>query len=100
MIENLLSMLPAMFAENKATELAFGAAVQAGYLASKDTGGRVVVFCNSLPAAGVGKLKKRDDPSALGTPKEKHLYVTQDTFYTKLAQQCVQVPFAFVLPHL
>jgi protein transport protein SEC24 len=91
MIENLLSMLPTMFNENKQTETAVGGALQAGYLACKDTGGRIVLFSQSLPAVGVGKLKKRDDPSALNTPKERALYVTQDAYYTKLAQQCVQV---------
>eukprot|EP00042_Codosiga_hollandica_P047345 m.511602 g.511602 ORF g.511602 m.511602 type:complete len:1116 (-) comp57429_c0_seq1:250-3597(-) len=90
MIETLLNQIPGMYSENKATEPVFGAAVQAAYLAAKDTGGRVVVFQSGLPNSGPGKLKKRDDPAALGTPKEKLLYAPQDSFYTKLAKDCVQ----------
>ena len=90
-IEALLNQLHTMFANNKVTDPAYGAAVQAAYMALKSTGGRVVTFQTSLPATGPGKLKKREDMSLLGTPKEKTLFVPQDEFYTKLAKSCVEV---------
>ena len=90
-IEALLNQLHTMFANNKVTDPAYGAAVQAAYLALKSTGGRVVTFQTSLPATGPGKLKKREDMSLLGTPKEKTLFVPQEDFYTKLAKSCVEV---------
>ncbi len=54
-------------------------------------GGRIIAFQTGLPSSGPGKLKKREDPAALGTPKEKLLYTPQDNYYTKLAKQCAQV---------
>ena len=47
-IEALLNELPGMFATSKATEPAFGAAVHAGYLATKETGGRVITFLTGM----------------------------------------------------
>jgi protein transport protein SEC24 len=86
-IETLLDRLPHMFANTRETEPVLGAALQAGLLAGKDTGGRVIVFNCTLPLAGPGTLKKREDQSLLGTDKERTLYAPADKFYKNLANE-------------
>lgn len=89
-IESLLTKLPTMFAASKVQESCFGAAVQAAADALRTVGGKLIAFQSVLPSAGNGKLKKRDDPKAVGTDKEKTLLVPQDPFYTTLAADCAK----------
>lgn len=96
-IESLLTIIPTMFANNKVTEPAFGSAVQCAFLALKLTGGRAIVFQTGLPSVAPGKLKKREDSSLLGTPKEKTLFVPQDDYYSKIAKSCTENGVCFDL---
>jgi len=89
-IELLLTKLPTMFSASKVQESCFGAAVQAAADALRAVGGKLIAFQSVLPSAGNGKLKKRDDPKAVGTDKEKTLHVPQDPFYTTLAADCAK----------
>ncbi|XP_065633027.1 protein transport protein SEC24 B-like [Quercus suber] len=43
-LELLLESIPTMFQNNRTAESAFGAAVQAAFLAIKSTGGKLLVF--------------------------------------------------------
>lgn len=97
LIESVLNTIPTLFANNKVTEPAFGAAVLCAQLALKRTGGRALVFQTGLPSAVPGKLKKREDTSLMGTPKEKTLFVPQDDFYPKLAKSCTECGVCFDL---
>eukprot|EP00052_Salpingoeca_macrocollata_P001715 m.27111 g.27111 ORF g.27111 m.27111 type:complete len:849 (-) comp11617_c0_seq1:48-2594(-) len=87
-IETLLDRLPHMFANTRDTEPVLGAALQAGLLAARESGGRLLVFNTTLPVAGPGMLKKREDVSLLGTDKEKTLFKPQDKFYHGLGTEC------------
>ena len=62
-----------------------GAAIRAAYLGLKQRGGKVFVFQSGLPSTGPGVLRARDDGSAIGTEKEKALFVSQDPYYPKVS---------------
>ncbi|WOL01376.1 protein transport protein Sec24-like [Canna indica] len=59
-LEQLLENIPSMFESNKVAESAFGAAIKAGFLALKPTGGKLLVFQSVLPSVGVGSLSSRE----------------------------------------
>jgi len=49
-------------------------------------GGKLLIFQNSLPSIGVGRLRLRgDDPRVYGTDKEHSLRVAEDPFYKQMA---------------
>ncbi|KAI9263361.1 hypothetical protein BDA99DRAFT_65660 [Phascolomyces articulosus] len=88
-IENLLSSLPTMFAENRAQTAVFGSAIKGGLLGLQNTGGKIHVLQTVLPTTGPGALKLRDDPKLHGTDKERQLLAPQDTLYTTMGKECV-----------
>ncbi|XP_075653897.1 protein transport protein SEC24 C-like [Castanea sativa] len=59
-LELLLESIPTMFQNNRTAESAFGAAVQAAFLAIKSTGGKLLVFQSVLPSTGIGALSVRE----------------------------------------
>nr|CAD1818545.1 unnamed protein product [Ananas comosus var. bracteatus] len=59
-LEQLLESIPNMFESNKVAESAFGAAIKAGFLAMKSTGGKLLVFQSVLPSVGIGSLSSRE----------------------------------------
>ncbi|KAG6668921.1 hypothetical protein I3843_01G198300 [Carya illinoinensis] len=59
-LELLLESIPNMFQNNRTAESAFGAAVQAAFLAIKSSGGKLLVFQSVLPSTGVGSLSARE----------------------------------------
>jgi len=85
-IENLLDQLPHMFQHTKAQESYFGAAIDASVQAMKDNGGRMIVFTSSLPSAGPGALKNREDNKLLGSDKETTLFTPQNSYYDHKAK--------------
>jgi protein transport protein SEC24 len=75
-VDILLDTLPAMFEENKETELILGPVIEAGIEALKaaKTSGKLFVFHSNLPNGHApGQLKNRDDKKLLGTDKEKQV---------------------------
>ncbi len=92
-IDTLLDSLPAMFQENKETELILGPVVEAGVEALKSAkcAGKLFVFHTNLPnAMAPGQLKNRDDKKLLGTDKEKQILNAQTEFYANLGKKCVE----------
>ncbi|XP_062173358.1 protein transport protein SEC24 C [Alnus glutinosa] len=59
-LELLLEIIPTTFQNNRTAESAFGAAVQAAFLAIKSSGGKVLVFQSVLPSIGLGSLSARE----------------------------------------
>ncbi|XP_018839308.1 protein transport protein Sec24-like At4g32640 [Juglans regia] len=59
-LELLLESIPTMFHNNRTAESAFGAAVQATFLAIKNSGGKLLVFQSVLPSTGIGSLSARE----------------------------------------
>ncbi|KAJ3671893.1 hypothetical protein LUZ60_007972 [Juncus effusus] len=59
-LEQLLESIPSMFGTNRTAESAFGAAIKAGFLAMKSTGGKLLVFQSVLPNLGIGSLASRE----------------------------------------
>ncbi|KAG5522501.1 hypothetical protein RHGRI_034613 [Rhododendron griersonianum] len=59
-LELLLENIPTMFENNRTADSAFGAAVKAGFLAMKNTGGKLLVFQSVLPSVGIGALSARE----------------------------------------
>ncbi|KAL6630501.1 hypothetical protein ACP70R_028574 [Stipagrostis hirtigluma subsp. patula] len=59
-LEQLLESIPNMFENNRVADSAFGAAMKAGFLAMKSTGGKLLVFQSVLPSLGVGSLSARE----------------------------------------
>ncbi|KAK3120056.1 hypothetical protein QOZ80_9AG0680740 [Eleusine coracana subsp. coracana] len=59
-MEQLLESIPNMFENNRIADSAFGAAMKAGFLAMKATGGKLLVFQSVLPSLGLGSLSARE----------------------------------------
>ncbi|KAF9371863.1 COPII coat Sec23p-Sfb3p heterodimer component [Podila verticillata] len=60
-------------------------------MALEHRGGKLILFQTALPTFGPGALRQRDEARLYGTEKERVLYTSQDPFYQKLAESCVQV---------
>ncbi|CAH2077179.1 unnamed protein product [Thlaspi arvense] len=74
-LELLLDSIPTMFQESKTPESAFGAAVQAAFLAMKSKGGKLMVFQSVLCSVGIGALSSREAEGRANTSageKEAH----------------------------
>ncbi|KAF5727595.1 protein transport protein Sec-like [Tripterygium wilfordii] len=85
-VESFLDSLPSMFQDNVNLESAFGPALKAAFMVMSKLGGKLLVFQNSLPSLGVGRLKLRgDDPRVYGTDKEHMLRIPEDPFYKQMA---------------
>ncbi|XP_077505314.1 protein transport protein Sec24AB isoform X2 [Amblyomma americanum] len=87
LVQDLLTNLPLIHAQNGEPTSALGAAVQAGYKLMSPIGGRVSVFQTILPNAGPGSLKPREDPNQRAGKEILNLLPATD-FYKKLALDC------------
>ncbi|XP_074647209.1 protein transport protein Sec24A-like [Tubulanus polymorphus] len=87
LILDLLNNLPSMFANNTETGNALGAALQIAHKLMGSTGGRVTVVNSSLPSAGPGALKCREDPNERAGKDVSNLGPATD-FYKKMALDC------------
>ncbi|KAE9598174.1 hypothetical protein Lal_00004108 [Lupinus albus] len=87
-VENFLDSLPSMFQDNVNLESAFGPALKAAFMVMSQLGGKLLIFQNSLPSLGIGRLKLRgDDSRAYGTDKEHGLRLPEDPFYKHMAAE-------------
>ncbi|GAB4832920.1 Protein transport protein Sec24A [Ancistrocladus abbreviatus] len=85
-VETFLDSLPSMFQDTMNEESAFGPALKAAFMVMNQLGGKLLIFQNTLPSLGVGRLRLRgDDPSVYGTEKEHALRVAEDPFYKQMA---------------
>ncbi|XVF77273.1 hypothetical protein PTKIN_Ptkin14bG0030000 [Pterospermum kingtungense] len=85
-VETFLDSLPSMFQGNMNVESAFGPALKAAFMVMSQLGGKLLIFQNSLPSLGVGRLKLRgDDLRVYGTDKEHILRLPEDPFYKQMA---------------
>ncbi|CAN1135856.1 Protein transport protein Sec24-like At3g07100 [Linum perenne] len=85
-VESFLDSLPTMFQDNMNVESAFGPALKAAFMVMSQLGGKLLIFQNTMPSLGVGRLKLRgDDPRVYGTDKEHGLRVPEDPFYKQMA---------------
>lgn len=87
-IEQLLSRLGEMFAQNINPNNALGSALKAAHKLIGSLGGKIVCLTASLPNTGFAKLEPREDRKALGTPKETALLQTASSFYKSFAIEC------------
>ncbi|KZV30407.1 protein transport protein Sec24-like [Dorcoceras hygrometricum] len=87
-VEAFLDSLPSMFQENMNVESAFGPALKAAFMVMSQLGGKLIIFQNTLPSLGVGRLRLRgDDIRVYGTDKEHSLRVPEDPFYKQMAAE-------------
>ncbi|KAL3647825.1 Protein transport protein Sec24A [Castilleja foliolosa] len=85
-VEAFLDSLPSMFQDNMNVESAFGPALKAAFMVMSQLGGKMLIFQNTLPSLGVGRLRLRgDDMRVYGTDKEHILRVPEDPFYKQMA---------------
>ncbi|KAK7281590.1 hypothetical protein RIF29_09711 [Crotalaria pallida] len=85
-VETFLDSLPSMFQDNVNMESAFGPALKAVFMVMSQLGGKLLIFQNTLPSLGVGRLKLRGDDSRIyGTDKEHALRLEEDPFYKQMA---------------
>ncbi|MBA0803899.1 hypothetical protein Gohar_014061 [Gossypium harknessii] len=85
-VETFLDSLPSMFQDNVNVESAFGPAVKAAFMVMSQLGGKLLIFQNTLPSLGVGRLKLRgDDLRAYGADKEHLLRLPEGSFYKQMA---------------
>ncbi|KAL1211925.1 Protein transport protein SEC24 A [Cardamine amara subsp. amara] len=90
-VEAFLDSLPLMFQDNVNVESAFGPALKAAFMVMNQLGGKLLIFQNSLPSLGAGRLKLRgDDPRVYGTDKEYALRGAEDPFYKQMAADCTK----------
>ncbi|KAI7857975.1 hypothetical protein BDC45DRAFT_603034 [Circinella umbellata] len=87
-IKSLLERLPDMFKETVNVNNALGSALQAAYKLVCNQGGKIICLQSTLPNAGVGTLKLREDVKLLGTPKETTLLNAASPFYKSFAVDC------------
>ncbi|KAJ7973226.1 Protein transport protein Sec24-like [Quillaja saponaria] len=57
-VETFLESLPSMFQDNVNLESAFGPALKAAFMLMSQLGGKLLIFQNTLPSLGVGRLNK------------------------------------------
>ncbi|KAK7284452.1 hypothetical protein RJT34_19198 [Clitoria ternatea] len=87
-VETFLDSLPTMFQDNVNLESAFGPALKAAFMVMSQLGGKLLIFQNTLPSIGVGRLKLRgDDSRVYGTDKEHGLRLPEDPFYKQMAAE-------------
>ncbi|XP_057720460.1 protein transport protein SEC24 A [Arachis stenosperma] len=87
-VETFLDSLPSMFQDNANVESAFGPALKAVFMVMSQLGGKLLIFQNTLPSLGVGRLKLRgDDSRVYGTDKEHVLRLPEDPFYKQMAAE-------------
>ncbi|KAF4402787.1 hypothetical protein G4B88_010239 [Cannabis sativa] len=87
-VEAFLDSLPSMFQDNLNIESAFGPALKASLLLMRQLGGKLLIFQNTLPSLGIGRLKLRgDDLRVYGTDKEHVLRLPEDPFYKQMAAE-------------
>ncbi|KAH6796852.1 Sec23/Sec24 protein transport family protein [Perilla frutescens var. hirtella] len=85
-VEAFLDSLPSMFQDNMNVESAFGPALKAAFTVMGKLGGKLLIFQNTLPSLGLGRLRLRgDDIRVYGTDKEHLLRVPEDPFYKQMA---------------
>ncbi|KAL3644915.1 Protein transport protein Sec24A [Castilleja foliolosa] len=85
-VETFLDSLPSMFQDNMNVESAFGPALNAAFMVMSQLGGKMLIFQNTLPSIGIGRLRLRgDDMRVYGTDKEHTLRVPEDPFYKQMA---------------
>ncbi|KAJ4725231.1 Protein transport protein Sec24-like [Melia azedarach] len=94
-VETFLDSLPSMFQDNINVESAFGPALKAAFMVMSRLGGKLLIFQNSLPSLGVGRLKLRgDDLRVYGTDKEHALRIPEDPFYKQMAADLTKFQIA------
>ncbi|KAL5574563.1 hypothetical protein UlMin_016262 [Ulmus minor] len=87
-VEAFLDSLPSMFQDNVNVESALGPALKAALMLMSQLGGKLLIFQNTLPSFGVGRLKLRgDDPRVYGTDKEHMLRIPEDPLYKQMAAE-------------
>ncbi|KAL2345585.1 hypothetical protein Fmac_006870 [Flemingia macrophylla] len=87
-VETFLDSLPTMFQDNVNLESAFGPALKSAFMVMSQLGGKLLIFQNSLPSLGVGRLRLRgDDSRVYGTDKEHGLRLPEDPFYKQMAAE-------------
>ncbi|CAI9785694.1 unnamed protein product [Fraxinus pennsylvanica] len=85
-VDAFLDSLPSMFEGNMNVESAFGPALKAAFMVMSQLGGKLLIFQNTLPSLGAGRLRLRgDDNRVYGTDKEHALRVPEDPFYKQMA---------------
>ncbi|KNA11292.1 hypothetical protein SOVF_136540 [Spinacia oleracea] len=90
-VESFLDSLPSMFQDTVNVESAFGPALKAAYMVMSQLGGKLLIFQNTLPSIGLGRLRLRgEDPRVYGTDKEASLRVPEDPFYKQMAAECTK----------
>ncbi|TKY58845.1 transport protein Sec24 [Spatholobus suberectus] len=87
-VETFLDSLPTMFQDNVNLESAFGPALKAAFMIMSQLGGKLLIFQNTLPSLGIGRLRLRgDDSRVYGTDKEHGLRLPEDPFYKQMAAE-------------
>ncbi|CAA3029180.1 transport Sec24-like At3g07100 [Olea europaea subsp. europaea] len=85
-VDAFLDSLPSMFEGNMNVESAFGPALKAAFIVMSQLGGKLLIFQNTLPSLGAGRLRLRgDDIRVYGTDKEHALRLPEDPFYKQMA---------------
>ncbi|XP_022850639.1 protein transport protein Sec24-like At3g07100 [Olea europaea var. sylvestris] len=84
-VDAFLDSFPSMFQDNMNVESAFGPALKAAFMVMGQLGGKLLIFQNTLPSLGAGRLRLRDDARIYGTDREHMLRIPEDPFYRQMA---------------
>lgn len=85
-VDSFVDSLPSMFQDNVNVESAFGPALKAAFMVMSQLGGKLLIFQNTMPSLGFGRLRLRgDDLRVYGTDKEAALRLPEDPFYKQMA---------------
>jgi protein transport protein SEC24 len=89
LITSLLESIPNMFTLVKNPEPALLPTLNAALEALKPTGGKILCTLSTLPTAGPGKLRLRDDNKTQDSETERKLFTTENPDWKKTAQNMV-----------
>ncbi|KAL0390969.1 UNVERIFIED_CONTAM: protein transport protein Sec24-like [Sesamum calycinum] len=93
-VDAFLDSLPSMFQDNTNVESALAQLLKL-HLRSWQLGGKLLIFQNTLPSLGVGRLRLRgDDIRVYGTDKEPALRAPEDPFYKQMAADLTKYQIA------
>ncbi|CAI9088644.1 OLC1v1023039C4 [Oldenlandia corymbosa var. corymbosa] len=87
-VDMFLDALPSMFQNTSEVESAFGPAVKAADMVMGEMGGKLLIFENTLPSLGAGRLLLRHHYH--GADKEHEIRLPGAAFYFEMASELVK----------
>mmetsp|Transcript_2919 Transcript_2919/g.4880 ORF Transcript_2919/g.4880 Transcript_2919/m.4880 type:complete len:1045 (+) Transcript_2919:75-3209(+) len=90
-IDAALDIISKAFGKTQNVEGNIGGAVQSAYLVMQHVGGKMLCFQSSVPTAGEGKLRPKEDLASYNTEREYKLRKAEDPFFKRFGGECNRI---------